>query len=301
MKILTIATKKEGYLDLLIQTAEKFGYELKLLGWGLPWKGLAWKLELYISELEKIDGGEPVVCVDGYDVIVVGSSEEMKNKFIKMNSPVIFSGQRYFPMQKFIQSLADKLMSNDKRQKFGKTGDPIDYSRPCTGLFTGYAGDLLLLFRELIRIEGKEKIGNDQILLNIFYLRNPASIRIDYHCDLFQNLWRTESGLFGKFYPENRKSDIEIIGEGNEYRIKNKYFNTEPCFLHAPFNLDIGPVLVRLNLNPKKLSFGKGLHYSKYSLFYYTKRGIKFFWKEIAITILIIILLSFLFTYMWQR
>jgi hypothetical protein len=298
MKILTIATKNEGYLDLLIHTAERFGYELKLLGWGMPWKGLAWKLELYVSELEKIDGDEPVVCVDGYDVIVCGSSEEMKTKFLSMNFPLIFSGQRYFPKQKFIQSLADKLMSNDKKKIFAKTADPIDYSRPCTGLLAGYAGNLLLLFRELIHIEGKEKIGNDQILLNIYYQQNPASIEIDYHCDLFQNLWRTEGGLFGKFYIENKMSDIEVIKKENEYRIRNKYFDTEPCFLHAPFNLDIRSVLTQLNLESKKLSFGKGWHYSKYSLFYYFKRGMKFFWKEIAITLIIIFLFVVLFTYL---
>ena len=301
MKILTIATKNEGYLDLLIQTAEKSGYELILLGWGMPWKGLAWKLELYIAELEKIDGDEPIVCVDGYDVIVVGSPEEMKSKFLRMNSPVIFSGQRYFPKQKFIQSLADKLMSNNKKTTFAKTADPIDYSRPCTGLLTGYAGDLLFLFRELISIGRKEKIGNDQILLNIYYLQNPASIEIDHRCDLFQNLWRTESGLFGKFSIENKMSDITVIRNGNEYRIRNKYFDTEPCFLHAPFNLDISSVLTQLNLEPKKLSFGKGWHYSKYSLFYYAKRGIKFFRKEIAITLIIIFLFVVLFAYLHRQ
>jgi hypothetical protein len=294
MKILTVATKNEGYLDLLIQTAKKYRYEIKLLGRGLSWKGLAWKLELYITALEKIDEGELVVCVDGYDVVVVGPSEEMKTKFLSMNSPVIFSGQRYFPRQKLLRSLADKLMSNNKKISFGKTAGLSDYSRPCTGLFIGYAGRLLFLFKELIRIEEKEKIGNDQILLNIYYLRNPSSIGIDFHCDLFQNLWRTENGLYGKFSIENKNSEIEVMKKGDEHRIKNKYFNTEPFFLHAPFNLDIGSVLARLNLDSKKLSFGKGWSYSRYSLLYYIKRGIKFFWKEIVITFLIIVFLTFL-------
>jgi hypothetical protein len=301
MKVLTIATKNEGYFDLLIQTAEKFGYTVKVLGWGMPWKGLAWKLELYISELEKIDASEPIVCADGYDVIVVGSSVEMKTKFLRMNGPIVFSGQRYFPNQKFIQSLADKLMSNSKKKTLGNTEGLVDYSRPCSGLFAGYAGKLLLLFRELISIEKKEKIGNDQILLNIYYLQNPASIGIDIHCDLFQNLWRTESGLYGKFSIDNKMSEIEIFKRGNEYRIKNKYFQTEPCFLHAPFNLDMGSVLAQLNLNPKKLRFGKGWNYAKYSLFYFVKRGIKFFWKEITITLLIILFLSCLFIYMLRQ
>jgi hypothetical protein len=276
------------------------GYELKVLGWGMPWEGLAWKLDLYLAELEKTDSGEPVICVDGYDVIVVGSSAEMKTKFLKMNRPVIFSGQRYFPKQKFIRSLADRLMSNSRNKAFNNTGDPFDYSRPCTGLFAGYAGNLLLLFRELVSIEKKEKIGNDQILLNIYYLQHPASIGIDFHCDLFQNLWRTEWGLFGKFSME-RMSDIEVFEKGNEYRIRNKHFNTEPCFLHAPFNLDIGELLARLNLHSKKLSLERGWNYSRYSLLYYVKRGIRFFWKEIVISVLIILFLILFFLYKCSR
>jgi hypothetical protein len=294
MRILTIATKNEGYLDLLIQTAKKWGYEIKVLGWGMPWKGLAWKLNLYAAELDNIATDEPVICVDGYDVIVLGSSAEMKTKFLNMNSPVIFSGQKYFPKQKLVRSLADRLMSNSRKKTFGNTGDPFDYSRPCTGLFAGYAGHLLPLFRELISIEEKEKIGNDQILLNIYYLQHPASIGIDFHCDLFQNLWRTDWGLFGKFSVE-KMSDIEVFEKGNEYRIRNKHFNTEPCFIHAPFNLDINGLLARLKLNAKKLSLERGWNYSKYSLWYYIKRGIRFFWKEIFVSILIILFLIFLF------
>jgi hypothetical protein len=297
MKILTIATENEGYLDLLVQTAEKFDYELKVMGWGMEWKGLAWKLELYISELEKIEGSEQVVCVEGYDTVVVGSSTEMRTKFLMMKSPVIFSGQRYFPRQKIIRSLADKLMSNNKKGEILKTEGLSDYNRPCTGLFTGYAGNLLLLFRELIKIEQVQKIGNDQILLNIYYLQNPDSIKIDDRCELFQNLWRTGSGLFGKFLLDDKNSDINVIFKGAQFRIENKYFRTEPCFLHAPFNLDISSVLEQLKLQPKKLSLRKGWNYSKYSLFYYAKRGMKFFWKEIVLAVLIIGFIVSIFMY----
>ncbi len=297
MKILTIATKSEGYFELLIQTGEKFGYDIKALGWEMPWKGFAWKLELYISELERIDEREPIVCVDGFDVVAVGSAAEMKSKFLNMNHAVIFSGQRYFPRQKCIQSVADKLMSNSKKQTIGNSKNPIDYSRPCMGLLAGYAGNLLVLFKELLKIEEKEKIGNDQILLNIYYLRNPTSIGIDVHCALFQNLWRTKSGLYGKFSLQNKSSEIVVVKQGKQYRILNRHFNTTPCFLHAPFNLDIGSVLTQLNLKGQIIRFGRGWNYSNYSLLYYIKRGFKFFWKEIVVALLVMLLIAFLFRF----
>ena len=71
--------------------------------------------------------------------------------------------------------MADKLMS-DSHHHFIKNqvDDGIyDYSRPCMGLLIGYAGKLLGLFNAMLEIENEENIGNDQILLNKYYLKNP--------------------------------------------------------------------------------------------------------------------------------
>lgn len=302
MKILTIATSAEGYFPLLALTAKSHGYDLKVLGWQKPWKGLAWKLNLYQAELERMDPQEPVVCVDGYDVVVVGTAEELHSKFLAMNSPLVFSGQRYFPRQKFMRSLADKLMSNDSKATIGQNGKDGDYSRPCTGLLMGYAGHLQRLFQDLLEIERKENIGNDQILLNIYHLRHPGSIQLDDRCELFQNLWRTEGGLlYGRILLEGRHCEIELLEESGEHRIRNKQFKTTPCFLHAPFNLDMGPVLTKLHLNPPTLSFEKNWHYGRYSLAYYLGRGLRFFAKELSLLFLAMLFLSLALHYIYQH
>ncbi len=63
----------------------------------------------------------------------------------------------------------------------------------------GYAGKLIDLFEQLRDIERREHIGNDQILLNMFYLKNPTAIELDKECQIFQNLWRTyDAYLQGK-------------------------------------------------------------------------------------------------------
>jgi len=211
MKILTVATKEEGYFGLLRQTAGELGYTLEVLGWNEKWQGFHRKIIWYAEALAGIPADEAVVCVDGYDVVVVGPAEEMHKNFIKMNAPIVFSGQRYFPSRKWMRHLADKVMSNRKKNTIGTSNQIFDYSRPCTGLFAGYAGALHGLFLQLTELNHKEHINDDQVLLNIYYLRHPGSIILDSRCELFQNLWRTERGLYGSISPASKNSEIDSV------------------------------------------------------------------------------------------
>jgi hypothetical protein len=293
MKILTTVTNSEGYFELLKQSAGEWGYELEVLGWGRPWKGFCWKIELYVDRLKNFPEEQPVICVDGYDVVVVGPSREMHEKFKGMNQPVVFSGQRYFPGQSMIRRMADQLMS-DSRSNYirNRVNSPYDYSRPCMGILVGYAGKLLSLFQKLLDIEKREKVNNDQILLNKYYLENPGAIHIDTACTLFQNLWRTGPGLFGKITPGHKKCEVEVYYPDPDMkkRIRNKKFNTTACFIHGPFNLDMSPLLNELGHDALSLDLKKSWHYWQYSIIYFLKRGFRFFGPKILLATLGIVL-----------
>ena len=278
MKIFTIATKSEGYFDLLRQTANRWGYDLHVLGWQQTWKGFAWKIELYIAALMKLPPDEPVICVDGYDVVTIGPPAEMHKKFKETNHRIVFSGQRYFPNQKRIQKLADQTMSlNLSKISDKKEDNSKDYSRPCMGLLIGYAGDLLLLFKKLMETERSKSINDDQTLLNIYYRSFPDSIHLDDKCMMFQNLWRTREGIYGKISSNDKDSEIEVIYDKviESKRVRNKQYQTTACFLHAPFNLDMELLLNELNLNPPRMKFKKGWHYWRYSIIHHVKRALK--------------------------
>lgn len=301
MRILTTATNGEGYFKQLQQTAEDWGYQLTVLGWGQRWKGFEWKIELYLEELESIPSKEPVICVDAYDVVVVGPPEEALEKFTSMHHPLVFSGQRYFPGQSWIRSLADKLMSDSHTEYIkNRINDEYDYSRPCMGLLIGYAGKLKELFSSLLLIEKQEKIGNDQILLNKYFLNNPGSIYLDQSCSLFQNLWRTRWGLFGKMNPGDSRSEIDIYFDNtcNRKRVRNKKFHTSACFIHGPFNLDMSMVIKELGLRADQRNLKKSLHYWQYTMIYFIKRGVKFFGYWITGILIIIILIVLLIYYL---
>lgn len=279
MKILTVATHKEGCYDALKISAKANGFQLKTLGWNQAWKGLAWKIDLYLEELKNCKEEEPVVCVDGYDVVVIGAAEEVYSKFINLGQPILFSGQRYFPNQKWIQRISDQLMSNSKLNNIAKFGDQFDYSRPCMGLLIGYAGKLIDLFEQLRDIERREHIGNDQILLNMFYLKNPTTIELDKECQIFQNLWRTRGWIYGGISSKDVNCEVEVYQSSSESskRVLNKKYKSLPCFLHGPLNLDMHLLLSEIDITVPKLTLKKGIHYWNYSIMYYVKRAVTFF------------------------
>lgn len=282
MKILTIATTSEGYFDLLTLTARRWGFDLYVLGWQEEWKGFAWKIELYIDILSRLEKDEPVVCVDGYDVVVVGPVDDMREAFRESGQRIVFSGQRYFPNHRWIQKLADQVMSNHVSEFVSKGATQSqDYRRPCMGLVVACAGDLLRLFQQLIEMEKKKKVQDDQTLLNMFYIRHPLAIHLDMQCKMFQNLWRTRPGLYGQISAEDPTSEVEVFFDQKNAakRIRNKRFNTTACFLHGPFNLDMGPLLRELGLDVPPGRGIKNWHYWRYSIVHHIKRALKLYFS----------------------
>jgi len=277
VKILTIATKPEGYYPVLKRTALQWGYDLDTLGWQQPWQGFAWKLQLYIDALAALPPNEIVIGVDGYDVVVIGAAEETLATFKQANTEILFSGQRYFPNQKRIKKLADKVM----RFESATHGDQA-YNRPCMGLFIGYANQLHKLFTALMDIEKEHQLNDDQTLLNHYYAKNPTAFTLDTTCSIFQNLWRTSGGLYGTVTSKKSKSDVITNGDKEQglLRLQNRTYHTLPTFIHGPFNLNMGPLLNELQIDHQPITFKKGWNYWRYSLVHHIKRGLKYLIKR---------------------
>lgn len=281
MNILTVATQSEGYYELLRQSAKQWGYNLQTLGWQQPWKGLAWKLDLYAEALAQLPQDAPVICADGFDVVVIAHAEEFAKGYAAFGNRILVSGQRYFPRNRWMRKMSDRIMSNHRTHTIHARVEQADspYSRPCTGLMAGPAGAVLQLFNELIEVEAREAVGNDQILMNMHYLRQPDAIELDTRCALFQNLWRTRGFLHGKLHPKDKRAEVAVVpgSQNGAMRVQNKQFGTLPCFLHAPFNLDMGPLLKELGMQAPTVGLKKSWHYWQYSMRYYIGRTYKLY------------------------
>jgi hypothetical protein len=83
MKLVTVATHSERYFPYLKLSAEKYGHELVVLGWGEKWKGFVWRFELMREYLKNLDPNEIVCFIDAFDVVILQDPQTIEAKFLK--------------------------------------------------------------------------------------------------------------------------------------------------------------------------------------------------------------------------
>lgn len=272
MKIFTIATHEEGYLPQLKTTSLSLGFKLNILGENEKWGGFSWKINKYLQALKGLPAEEVIICTDAYDVFVVGTPQEVLEKYKSFNKTLVFSGQRKYATSKIFQKLANKVMSDDIF--FNSSMLPptkTSYRWPCTGLFMGPAGELVELFIKLLQLN-VPTVGNDQILMTKYYLKYPTSIALDEDCHIFQNLWKTRGLVKGVFNVNDKDAEVRIKIIDGEKRPYNVMTNSSPCFVHGPYNVDLSPLMKEIGLSSKPLTWAKYFHYFRYSILYYMKR-----------------------------
>jgi len=272
MKIITVATHAEGYFALLRQTCLTLGYDLRILGWRHPWRGLVWRLGLYREYLETCPAEEIVVCLDGYDTLALAPPEELESKFSLLGEPFLCSGQRLFSQVPFIQVIADRIMANDPHFMASSLPDlGTPYRRPCCGAMVGRARRLREIFSTL-EASDLSNLDNDQILMTRLYLDNPGQVPIDARCSIFQNLWKSRGRIDARVSALDTACEVELTAASNgARRLRNSFTGEQPCLLHAPRNLNMNPLLRELGYEPTTVSLGRRLHYFRYSTMRYVQ------------------------------
>jgi hypothetical protein len=118
MRTVTVATHSERYFPELKRSAQRLGYHLDVLEWGMKWRGFAMKLLLrcYVASLHP---EEIVLFVDGFDVVLLALACEMEKRFAADGRRIVFNCQnlelyslwcRYFTRRFFRSSTR-----NDRR------------------------------------------------------------------------------------------------------------------------------------------------------------------------------------------
>ena len=84
VKLITVATHYEGYLKWLEASCKRYNVNLIKLGWGEKWKDFAWRFDLVLNYLEiiiKQDPYELIIFIDGYDVLLLKSLDDIEQVF----------------------------------------------------------------------------------------------------------------------------------------------------------------------------------------------------------------------------
>jgi len=206
MKLVTVATKSDRYFPYLVQSCERYGANLVVLGWGMPWQGFMMKFKLTIDYLKTLPEDEVVCVIDAYDVILLKPLEEIDEMFRG-------SGQRIIGA---LEGCNGGLYNIITSLYFGLCkGRPIN-----AGTYIGYKEDLLAMMEGICNIFNcSDKTLDDQkILINYCKKEN-----------LFIDVERKYFMVICAFSKPPLLSDI-----------------TKSCILHGPGNANMDSIITNL-------------------------------------------------------
>ena len=209
----TVSTKDTPELQRLKSSAEKFGWNLEILGLEANTDQLGWEdknnksgdygnfsIKL-VKELKYVSSKSPddiVLFTDAWDVICLGDCNTLYEKFLTFNKDLVFG--------------AEKECSPDKDKIDIYRNKDVIFPYLNSGFFIGKAG----VIKKYLDTYNGEKI-NDQKWWTAIYLDNQDDIALDTNAVMCLQTWATDE----KYYQiqDNKFTYTET--------------NTNPIFIHA--------------------------------------------------------------------
>jgi hypothetical protein len=266
LHIITVATHSQYYFPYLVESVKKYGKELEVLGFNEKWLGFNWKFKKMLLHLSTLSNDDIVCFIDGYDVLCLRNLDELANKFIEIknrtNRKMIIG---YDNVQSKIHSIFASIY-------FGK----YDNKSLNSGTYIGYTKDVINILNNILKLN-QDDDADDQILMTKYCNLNKNEIYIDINNELFLTL------------------DAPLRELSNYVDINNnklKYNNEYPFFIHACGGGYLDNTLIKLNYKlykPINTELSNN-HYKKKAPVY-IKLVIKHYYKQIILTILILIII----------
>jgi hypothetical protein len=262
MRLVTVATHSEGYFPWLLQSCERHGAKLDVLGWGEEWKGYAWRLTLMMKYLETLDPEEVVCFIDGFDVLLLEPLEKMEERFrkLKENNDFKIAVAFEYPVVVLHRILAYFT--------FGKCQGKLINA----GSYIGFAKEIMDVVRNIYNINPHFNADDQQMLVS-YCQSNPENVYIDEDRSLFLMMAYPTKDIYPHMKP---------------------FLINDPCIFHGAGNTDMNNLILSLGYNmtdeQKKELVLYNARIQQNKIIYYVKLNL-----PIIIGILIIIGLVILF------
>jgi hypothetical protein len=232
-----------------ILSLEKFGYDYKILGKGIKWKGFVpTKITHIYNYLKTIKNKNTVIIVtDVNDVIACTTPSETLKKFKSFNSRIVIGSWRV--------TLGSFSSVKEQRELYPLYVKNVYVNG---GFYIGYVEDIINMYTYMISLN----IADDQLCLgmyNVNHIDNPIH-ELDINSNIVYNI-----NLIDKYDFKNNKL---YIPESNTY----------PCFVHMIGRYSSNKIC--------KVILGKEYHYiSPYEVSMHNIFKIWVFYDEIKIYI----------------
>ena len=167
------------------------GYDIKVIGWGKPWKGFLDKYKGMIDHLSDYKDEDVVCFVDGFDVIPKKHVDIFKERFFEMDAPIIASLHSKTLFSK-------KVFGTCQNRKIANSG-----------MYCGYVKAIRNILHDMVK-DGMST--DDQRNLNA--VCKDHDVRVDVEHRLFYNIPHSE-----RFYKKNA-SDACFLGSPGQLNME---------------------------------------------------------------------------------
>lgn len=199
------ATDHNEALECLVESIKDKNMSLQVLGLGRRWTGFGVKsqwISWYLDK-QKLADTDILLVIDAYDVIVLANEQEIKERFLMFNSPIVFSTEKI--------CWPDATLAS----QYPNTNSTYKYLN--AGTYIGYVGAI----KEALKEMNLRDRDDDQLAFTKYFLAHPEKIALDYQCELFWPL----SGV--------DPAAIEIMEGETMNRVKNLETGSMPSILHG--------------------------------------------------------------------
>lgn len=174
LKVVTVATDLEKASQLLT-SAEKQNIKVKVLGSDDSWRGGdmkkgpggGMKINLLRQELKNYRDDDVVMFVDGYDVIINDTEEQILERYLNFHCKVLFA--------------AEKVCWPDRNLENAFPVPKEGYRYLNSGCFIGVVSELKRIFADPIGDS-----DDDQLYLHKQFLSNKFNMKLDHEGYIFQ-------------------------------------------------------------------------------------------------------------------
>lgn len=201
-----------------VESAVRHNFNLVILGWGLPWKGLSQKLEAAHEYAASLPSNDLLLFTDAFDVLFSASPSYIEEKFFMQNYTILFSAEcGCWP-----HLMEDRAACFDKYPQ-----SPTPYRYLNSGSWVGKASLAAEMLAEVIRKAGNDfRNANDQKLVADMYISGKYGIQLDFYNNIFQSMHMT---LDAPLPYCNPRPDI-ILNSNNTWY--NKRTKATPAVFH---------------------------------------------------------------------
>lgn len=197
----------------LIDSAIENNVNINVNGIGVKWLDFSTKLENFHNFIENVEDNKIVMCIDAFDVLIFDNAENMKNKFLEFNKPLVFSCEIHCGPD---PDVAKHYPITDEKFKYLNAGTYMGYAWKIKEMLN-YIRDSENYNCKTYHTNKQHDKADDQRCLQKYYLNNMNDIALDYK----QKIWSVTLGT--------GRQDYEIVKYSELF---NKITNEQSSILH---------------------------------------------------------------------